>query len=127
MIVYRSWLCNLIIVNICRCGGIGRRIRLKIVRETIWVRVPSAASFFSIYYHIVQKYLQSFLDNRMFYLKGFFILRNYILLKQNRSARMIKAAAIATASFKNTFCSPTVLLSLIQYTAGRHLLISAVR
>ncbi len=27
-----------------RCGGIGRRIRLKIVRETIWVRVPSAAA-----------------------------------------------------------------------------------
>ena len=29
--------------GISRCGGIGRRIRLKIVRETIWVRVPSAA------------------------------------------------------------------------------------
>lgn len=28
--------------------------------------------FFSIYYYIVQKYLQSFLDNRMFYLKSFF-------------------------------------------------------
>ena len=24
----------------CRCGGTGRRIRLKIVRETMWVRVP---------------------------------------------------------------------------------------
>ena len=26
--------------RICRCGGTGRRIRLKIVRETMWVRVP---------------------------------------------------------------------------------------
>ena len=91
--------------------------------------------FFSIYYHIVQKYLQSFLDNRMFYLKGFFYFMKLYSFKTNHSARMctskhslkIKAAAIATASFKNTFCSPTVLLSLIQYTAGRHLLISAVR
>jgi hypothetical protein len=31
------------IINISRCGGIGRRTRLKIVRETIWVRLPSAA------------------------------------------------------------------------------------
>ncbi len=29
--------------HICRCGGIGRRARLKIVRETVGVRVPSPA------------------------------------------------------------------------------------
>ena len=61
--------------------------------------------FFSIYYHIVQKYLQSFLDNRMFYLKGFFYFIKLYSFKTNHSARMctskhslkIKAAAIATA------------------------------
>ena len=34
MLIYIS------IYHICRCGGIGRRTRLKIVRETMWVRVP---------------------------------------------------------------------------------------
>lgn len=29
--------------KVSRCGGIGRRTRLKIVRETIRVRLPSAA------------------------------------------------------------------------------------
>ena len=31
---------SLAMTYICRCGGIGRRTRLKIWRETLWVRVP---------------------------------------------------------------------------------------
>ena len=31
---------NNVIIYLCPNGGIGRRTRLKIVRETMWVRVP---------------------------------------------------------------------------------------
>ena len=38
---YRQNLKNMLIyIRICPNGGTGRRTRLKIVRETMWVRVP---------------------------------------------------------------------------------------